>query len=58
MSKIAALFEFLLDHPDALPANYREDSEANPLHRVVCDYIAGMTDGFFERIYAQHLGAS
>jgi dGTP triphosphohydrolase len=28
----------------------------DPLHRVVCDYIAGMTDGFFRRTYAECLG--
>lgn len=56
MSKVAELFEFLLGHLDALPPNYREDSEANPPHRVVCDYIAGMTDRFFERTYTQLLG--
>jgi dGTP triphosphohydrolase len=25
----------------------------SPVHRVVCDYIAGMTDGYFERCYQQ-----
>ncbi len=34
-------------------AAYLEDSAAEPLHRQVCDYIAGMTDGFFERTCAQ-----
>jgi dGTPase len=44
---IPALFQFFLDHPDRMPAAHRQDSASGPLHRRVCDYIAGMTDGFF-----------
>jgi dGTPase len=47
--RIAALFEFFLEHPERLPAAYRAESAGQPLHRSVCDYIAGMTDGFFLR---------
>ena len=49
--RIAELFEFYLRHPDKLPDYYAEALAASPVHRVVCDYIAGMTDGFFERCY-------
>jgi dGTPase len=56
MAKIAELFDYLLNHLEALPHNYLDDSSANPPHRIVCDYIAGMTDGFFERTYDQLLG--
>lgn len=45
--RIAALFDLFLKDPSFMPANYLEDSAAQPLHRQVCDYIAGMTDGFF-----------
>jgi dGTPase len=55
---IAELFTFLLEEPDRLPEAYREQSRTEPLHRMVCDYIAGMTDGFFYRTYEQMLGAS
>ena len=54
---IASLFEFLMEHPDKMPAAYREDSAGQPLDRQVCDYIAGMTDGFFLRT-AEQLGIS
>jgi dGTPase len=57
VAQIAALFEFLLEHPDRMPAAYREESATQPPHRQVCDYIAGMTDGFFLRTAAQ-LGIS
>jgi dGTPase len=46
---IDPLFEYFMQHPDRLPAGYREQSAGEPLHRVVCDYIAGMTDGFFQK---------
>ena len=49
VARIERLFQILLNQPDSMPAAYREDSASEPLHRQVCDYIAGMTDGFFER---------
>jgi len=49
--KIARLFEHFLQHPDCLPRSFRESAQKTPLHRVVCDYIAGMTDGYFLRCY-------
>ena len=48
-AKIARVFAFLMEHPESLPEAYREESSEQPLHRQVCDYIAGMTDGFFEQ---------
>ncbi|MGO9096999.1 MAG: deoxyguanosinetriphosphate triphosphohydrolase [Bryobacteraceae bacterium] len=55
-SAVAELFQFFLDQPGRLPEAYREESEGQPPHRVVCDYIAGMTDGFFRRTYEQTVG--
>ena len=51
------LFEFFLQHPDRLPEPYCETAASEAPHRVVCDYIAGMTDGFFRRTYDQMLSA-
>jgi dGTPase len=48
-ARIGGLFDLFMKDPSLMPANYREDSQAQPLHRQVCDYIAGMTDGFFLR---------
>jgi dGTPase len=48
---IGELFEYFLAHADRLPENYVEEMSNQPLHRIVCDYIAGMTDGFFMRCY-------
>jgi dGTPase len=48
---IGELFEYFLAHPDRLPENYVDEMANRPPHRIVCDYIAGMTDGFFMRCY-------
>ena len=55
--QIAQLFDYLLRHPEAMPSVYLGESSGQPLHSQVCDYIAGMTDGFFLRTAAQ-LGIS
>ncbi|MGI8742618.1 MAG: dGTP triphosphohydrolase [Bryobacteraceae bacterium] len=55
---IGELFEHLIRHPEALPDDYRETSAELPVQRAVCDYIAGMTDGFFHRTYRQLLSGA
>ncbi len=50
------LFECLLQFPDQIPLTYRERLTAAPRERIVCDYIAGMTDGFLTRLHAELLG--
>jgi dGTPase len=52
---VGELFQFFLDHPDELPPAHRSQARGEPLHRLVCDYIAGMTDGFFRRTYRRSL---
>jgi len=47
---VGELFEHFLRHPDRLPEGYVQPGE--PVWRGVCDYIAGMTDGFFLRSYS------
>jgi dGTPase len=51
MRRIGELFRYFMDSPGRLPETYRLRADREPPHRVVCDYIAGMTDGFFERVY-------
>jgi len=55
MMLIAELFRFFLENPDRLPEPYRVEAVQEPLHRVVCGYIAGMTDSFFNRVYSSTL---
>lgn len=50
---IAELFQYFLDQPEKLPGNYVDEMSSQPMHRIICDYIAGMTDGFFMRCYQQ-----
>ncbi len=57
VAMVGELFQFFLDHPDRLPPAYQEQAAQEAPHRVVCDYIAGMTDSFFRRIYEQTAGA-
>jgi dGTPase len=51
------LFSYYLEHPRRLPPFYVAQSQKEPLHRVVCDYIAGMTDNYLLLQYRKHLGA-
>src|SRR6202521_5772074 len=55
---LGQLFEFYFDHPEAMPKSYTELAQHGPRHRVVCDYIAGMTDHFLLRQHQYLLGAS
>jgi dGTPase len=48
---IAELFEFFMKMPRMLPPSYQEKARYEPLHRIVCDYLAGMTDNY---ILEQH----
>jgi dGTPase len=48
---IGQLFRFWLAHPEELPQSYQEQLEQEKPARVVCDYIAGMTDNFILREY-------
>jgi dGTPase len=50
------LFQFYLDHPEAMPRSYTELTQATPRYRVVCDYIAGMTDHYLLRQHAYQFG--
>jgi dGTPase len=55
---LAQLFDFYVEHPEALPKAYAELAQRGPKYRVVCDYIAGMTDHFLLRLHKELLGTS
>lgn len=46
---IAELFEFFMQMPGELPSSYQEKMQEEELHRIVCDYIAGMTDNYVQQ---------
>ena len=56
MAMIGELFQFFLADPERLPQPYCQQAAEQPPHRVVCGYIAGMTDAFFHRVYDQTIG--
>ncbi|HKW19526.1 MAG TPA: deoxyguanosinetriphosphate triphosphohydrolase [Terriglobales bacterium] len=53
---ITELFDLWMKHPGKLPASYHEKAESEPLARVVCDYIAGMTDTYIYEQYEKFCG--
>jgi len=51
---VSELFAYWMQQPSALPHYYREKAQQESLPRVVCDYIAGMTDHFIIDQYEKH----
>jgi dGTPase len=58
VAALKQLFSYYLDHPGAMPPYYARQAEIEALHRVVCDYIAGMTDQFLLRLHAELIDPS
>ena len=50
---ISELFAHFINHPESLPGNHGEKArrDAAALPRIICDYLAGMTDRY---VLAQH----
>jgi dGTPase len=53
---LGALFRFYMEHPSQMPKQYADLAAAGERHRVVCDYIAGMTDPYLMRQCRELLG--
>ena len=53
---VTELFDFWMQHPESLPHTYQEKSHEDGLPRVICDYIAGMTDHFIFEQYEKRCG--
>lgn len=47
IAKLDRMFEYLLEHPERMSGSL----PSGPLHRAVCNFIAGMTDRYFLRLY-------
>jgi dGTPase len=56
MARIGEMFQWFLDHPDRLPEPNASEARGEKPHRAICDYIAGMTDGYFRRTYERLIG--
>ena len=50
MDLVARLYEHFLKHFDRIPSDLRALADIDGKERVVCDYIAGMTDRYLEHI--------
>lgn len=50
---IRKLFNAYKSDPDLLPARYRSRTTDTPLERIICDYIAGMTDRYCRQEFAK-----
>ena len=48
---IRALFRSYVERPEQLPPGSQKRLKAEGVHRVVCDYIAGMTDRYAQNEY-------
>ncbi|MFA6134279.1 MAG: deoxyguanosinetriphosphate triphosphohydrolase [Phycisphaerae bacterium] len=55
---IRELCSAYLAQPSLLPPRYQQRIEAQGLHRVICDYIAGMTDRFCRLEHRKIVGPS
>jgi dGTPase len=56
VNALEQLFRYYLAHPETMPEYYFELVAREPPHRVVCDYIAGMTDHFLLRQHRELVG--
>jgi len=50
------LFRYWIDFPAALPASYQRQMETESPARVICDYIAGMTDNYILDLHKKLIG--
>ena len=48
---LAQLFEYFVEHPEALPIDYLETISKESVERAVCDYLSGMTDRYAINMY-------
>ena len=49
---LRALYGYFSEHPQALPALYRETAERD-IPRAVCDYLSSMSDRYAINVFKQ-----
>lgn len=55
-SVITELFAHWMREPSSLPRSYREKLRHESPARVICDYMAGMTDNYILEQFDKHCG--
>jgi dGTPase len=53
---IDGLFDYFMKEPGRLPPTYFAKTREEPAHRVICDYIAGMTDNYLREQWSRYVG--
>ncbi len=48
---LAAIWRYFVAHPEKMPEDNRKHLDAFSVERVVCDYVAGMTDRYALEVY-------
>jgi dGTPase len=56
VTALERLFQYFMKNPRSLPPSTFERTLHEPVHRVACDYLAGMTDHYLQERYAKYLG--
>ncbi|HEV2176841.1 MAG TPA: deoxyguanosinetriphosphate triphosphohydrolase [Terriglobia bacterium] len=52
---VEQLFDYFMAHPRRLPPFYFAKAQREPAHRIVCDYIAGMTDNYLQKQHRKYV---
>lgn len=50
------LFVLYMEHPERMPRSYADEARRGSPYRVVCDYIAGMTDNYLLQQHEKEFG--
>ena len=50
---LSGIYEYYVNTPEKLPEDYKKIADSDGLPRAVCDYVAGMTDGYAMEVYGQ-----
>jgi dGTPase len=56
VAALEQLFYFYTEHPQEMPPFHASLAQEQSRHRVVCDYIAGMTDRFLMKEHSRTIG--
>jgi dGTPase len=54
--RIEGLFNYFMEKPRRLPPAYFAKTREESAHRIVCDYIAGMTDHYLQDQWSRRVG--
>jgi len=50
---LSGIFEYYVHNAEKLPEEFRRIADEDGLERAVCDYVAGMTDGYAMEVYGK-----